>query len=74
MGNNSHLHWDTQSEIQFIAGCGTGKWSRSSSLGAIPRRTILVNLREAYALRTDWNGIDKSRVLDYLDAQIRGEK
>jgi hypothetical protein len=41
---------------------------------ATPRRKILANLREAYALRTDWTGIDRKLVMGYLDAEIRKEK
>ena len=74
MGNNSHAHWDTQSEIHFITGCGTGKWSSASSMRATPRRTILLNLREAYSQRIDWAGIDKGLVMAYLNEEIRKEK
>lgn len=73
MGNNSHSKWDTESEITFIAGCGTGKWSSASSMRATPRRTILANLREAYGQRANWIGIDKKRVMEFLDIEIREE-
>ena len=74
MGLNSHEKWGTEEELKFIGGCGTGKWSSASSMRATPRRTILVNLREAYALRTEWTGIDKGMVLAFLNDEIRKEK
>lgn len=74
MGYNSHANWGTEEEIKFVAGCGTGKWSSASSMRSTPRRTILLNLKESYAQRTDWTGIDQARVLDFLDTQIRAEK
>ena len=74
MGYNSHANWGTEEEVKFITGCGTGKWSSASSMRATPRRTILLNLREAYAQRIDWTGIDKGLVLAFLNAEIRKEK
>jgi len=74
MGLNSHAQWGTEQEVKFIAGCGTGKWSAAPHMKATPRRTILVNLREAYALRTDWDGIDKKLVMAFLNSEIRKEK
>jgi hypothetical protein len=41
---------------------------------ATPRRTILLNLREAYSQRIDWAGIDKGLVLAYLNEEIKKEK
>lgn len=74
MGFNSHAKWGTEEEVKFIAGCGTGKWSAAPHMKATPRRKILVNLREAYAYRTNWTGIDKGLVLAYLNEEIRKEK
>jgi len=74
MGLNRHAHWGTEEEVKFIAGCGTGKWSAAPHMKATPRRTILVNLREAYASRTDWTNIDKKLVMAFLNSEIKKEK
>lgn len=61
-------NWDTKQEILFLRGTGLGKWAPDSHRCCTAgRATMLRRYRQAALNRSNWDRIDKGKVLKYLD-------
>lgn len=61
--------WTIKDEIEFLE--GLGGWKKDAPKDArekfFRRRKLLGNYRRSMALRKCWNGIERSKILEYLN-------
>lgn len=57
----------TSAELKFLRGLGS--WTKPAA--RLPRRKLLIAYRRTMRTRTDWHGVDRGKILSYLDSEIR---
>jgi len=61
--------WNTQDELKFLESLGTfsKKTPKDAREKYFHRRKLLDGYRQSMNLRKCWNGIEREKILEYLD-------